>query len=91
MDMHDTQMGQMSSDVLEIVDRDGGEFVLIVRLADGRAIRTQGRVATSSEGQSAEQRSFDFDSEDFQREVMKGNIDIRAVCTTLGQIIKAPQ
>lgn len=89
--MSNTQMGQMSSEVLEIVDCGGGDFILTMRLADGRAVRTKGRATVSADGERAGQRSFDFDSEDFQKEVMKGNIDIRAVCAALGRTVRAPE
>jgi hypothetical protein len=87
-EMNDDRMGQMSSEVLEILTEDGGDFVLTIRLADGRIVRTKGRAAAPSIGEGAAPQSFDFDSEDFHQEVMKGNIDIRTVCAALGRSLK---
>jgi hypothetical protein len=88
-DMSDDRMGQMSSEVLEILNEDGGEFALTIRLADGRIVRTKGRAAVSTNGDGTAPQSFDFDSEDFHQEVMRGNIDIRTVCAALARSIKA--
>lgn len=86
--MSDDRMGQMSSEVLEILNEDGGEFALSIRLADGRIVRTKGRAVASTNGDSTAPQSFDFDSEDFHLEVMKGNIDIRTVCAALGRSLR---
>jgi hypothetical protein len=83
--MSDIRIGQMSCEVLDVTFVDGGAFVLAIRLADGRTVSTNGRVVVEGEGP----RSFSFDAADFHTEVMKGNVDIRAVCAQLGQRLDA--
>jgi hypothetical protein len=87
--MSDDQMGQMSPEVLDIRYEDEGEFALTIRLASGRIVRTKGRAAVSTSREGIAPQSFDFDSEDFHQEVIKGNIDIRAVCAALGRSLEA--
>jgi hypothetical protein len=85
--MSGVQKGQMSSKVLEVSSGEGGNFALTMGLADGRTLHTDGRLVVTVEGESSSPRSFKFDSEEFHREVMMGNIDIRAVCAKLERLI----
>lgn len=87
--MSDIRVGQMSYDVLDVTFADGGAFVLAIRLADGRTVSTNGRVNPASQHEDGGPRSFSFDAADFHAEVMKGNVDVRAVCTELGRRLDA--
>ena len=82
-EMSDTRFGEMASDIEEVTRGEGEDFVVTVRLADGRSLRTVGRIVVTTDNI----KGFHFDSEEFQREMMKGNIDIRAVSAKLGRIL----
>jgi hypothetical protein len=85
--MTDTRMGGMSSAVIEATNLGEGKFSLAIRLSDGRTIHSGGRVALPEAGDSSSLSSFSFDSDEFHKEAMRGNIDIRAVCAELQRVI----
>lgn len=84
--MSDIQSGQMSSDMLDVSCDEDGQFTLTMKLTDGRVLHTNGKLV-AGETDNAIPRSFKFDSEEFHKEVMKGNIDIRAVCAKLERLL----
>jgi hypothetical protein len=84
---HEIQKGKMSFEVIDVSTDGGSQFALTMRIANGRTLHTNGRLVLTDEPDGTSLRSFKFDSDEFHREVMMGNIDIRAVCAKLEQFL----
>lgn len=86
--MENTQFGQMLSEIVSISMKNRYDFLLTVKLSGGEILKTNGRLVASGETDSGPD-SFYFDSEYFHKEVAKGNIDIRSLCSKIKEFMES--
>lgn len=78
--------GKMSSGVIECTETRDGHFFITFRRSDGCILSTAARPTGGNEDSSIS--AYIFDDAIFNREIMRGNIDVRAVCAELARCIR---
>lgn len=65
-------------------------YQLTVELNNGDFVETVCRVVVSETANGEAVQSFKFDSDEFQRAVMLGKIDVRAICAAIEEFHSQP-